>query len=66
MVFGNWASGAFLSYSGIVVQRLLEAYKEQGKIGVRFARRMASAFFSDASQGAIQPLYSLNLDQAGS
>lgn len=66
VVFGNFGEGAFLSYSQLVVQRLLEAYREDGQIGIRFARRMASAFFSDASSGSVQPLYSLNLDVAGS
>lgn len=66
IVFGNFGEGCFLSYSAFFVMRVLEAYREEGKIGVRFARRMASAFFSDASHGSIQPLYSLNLDIAGS
>src|SRR6185437_12439076 len=47
----NWAAGAFIAYSGFLVIRLLEAYREAGMIGIRFARRSASAFFSDASNG---------------
>ena len=62
IVFGNWAQGAYLSYSAFLILRLLEAYRQDGKIGIRFARRMASAFFSDASNDAAnQPLYSLEL-----
>ena len=61
IVFGNWSAGAFISYSQFMVLRLIEAYREAGMIGVRFARRMASAFFSDASTGATQPLYLMDL-----
>ena len=61
LIFGNWSAGAFISYSQFLVLRLLEAYRESGQIGVRFARRMASAFFSDASTGATQPLYMMDL-----
>ncbi len=61
IVFGNWGAGAFISYSQFLILRLLEAYRESGQIGIRFARRMASAFFSDASTGATQPLYLMDL-----
>lgn len=61
IVFGNWTAGAFISYSQFLVLRLLEAYREAGMIGLRFARRMASAFFSDASNGADQPLRMMDL-----
>jgi HK97 family phage major capsid protein len=61
IVFGNWGAGAFVSYSQFLILRLMEAYRESGQIGIRFARRMASAFFSDASTGATQPLYMQDL-----
>lgn len=61
IVFGNWSAGAFISYSQFLILRLLEAYRESGQIGIRFARRMASAFFSDASTGATQPLFMMDL-----
>jgi HK97 family phage major capsid protein len=61
IVFGNWSAGAFISYSQFLVLRLLEAYRESGQIGIRFARRMASAFFADASTAATQPLFMMDL-----
>jgi HK97 family phage major capsid protein len=62
IVFGSWNAGVFINYSQFAVQRLLEAYRESGLIGVRFARRFAAGFYSDASTDAtVQPLYQLDL-----
>jgi HK97 family phage major capsid protein len=66
VVFGNWGFGAYLSYSSMLLLRLVEAYRESGMIGIRFARRFGAKFFSDASNGGVQPLYLGSLEDFAS
>jgi Phage capsid family len=64
IVFGDFFNGVYLRRAGLTFQLLLEAYRESGKVGLRFVKRADWAFFSDAATNseAEQPLYRLVSD----
>jgi HK97 family phage major capsid protein len=64
ILYGDFYNGVYLRRAGLAFQLLLEAYREQGAIGLRFVKRADWAFFSDAATNseAEQPLYQLVSD----
>ncbi|MGH9497790.1 MAG: phage major capsid protein [Terriglobales bacterium] len=68
VIFGNWAKGLFLRSSAPSVQRMEEAYKEDGAVGFRFIMRSdwgTYASVANASQSS-QPLVLLQPIDFGS
>jgi HK97 family phage major capsid protein len=64
LVFGDFHSGLYLRRSAVIFQILNEAYREAGKIGLRFYQRADYAFFAEAANASQseQPLYLLTSD----
>jgi HK97 family phage major capsid protein len=64
LLFGDFANAVYTRRAALHVQVITEAYREAGKIGVRFYQRSARAFFSDAASAAQseQPVYLLMSD----
>jgi HK97 family phage major capsid protein len=65
ILFGDFYSAVYLRRAGLAFQLLLEAYREAGKVGLRFTKRAQAAFFSDAANNsqAEQPLYLCILEE---
>jgi HK97 family phage major capsid protein len=66
VVYGNWASGAFVRKSPFFLQRLIEAYASSGEEGFRATQFLDSKFLASVSAVTVQPLYFTHLDAAGS
>jgi HK97 family phage major capsid protein len=67
-LYGDFRSGVYVRSAAMAVQRMEEAYKEQGAVGFRFIQRSDWGFFStvaNASQ-AEQPVVLLSPVDAGS
>jgi HK97 family phage major capsid protein len=64
ILFGDFFNAVYLRRAGLTFQLLDQAYRESGKIGLRFVKRADWAFFSDAATNAEaeQPLYRLVSD----
>lgn len=64
LVFGDFRSAVYQRRSIFHFQQLTEAYREAGKIGLRFYQRSQATFFSDAAHNSDveQPLYVLTSD----
>ena len=65
LLFGDFANAVYARRAAAMhVQVITEAYREAGKIGVRFYQRSARAFFSDAANASQseQPVYLLTSD----
>jgi HK97 family phage major capsid protein len=64
LIFGDFRNGVYLRRSAVSFQMLNEAYREAGKIGLRFIQRADYAFFAEAANNSQseQPLYLLTSD----
>lgn len=64
LLFGNFQEAVHIRRSAMHLQLINEAYREAGKIGLRFYIRAARAFFSDVANQATaeQPVYLLASD----
>jgi HK97 family phage major capsid protein len=64
LIFGDFGSSVHLRRAGLHFLQLNEAYREAGKIGLRFTQRADWAFFSEAANNSTveQPLYLLTSD----
>jgi HK97 family phage major capsid protein len=55
LIFGDFNSGVYLRRAGLSFLLLNEAYRSAGKVGLRFSKRAAWAFFSDAATASEAP-----------
>jgi HK97 family phage major capsid protein len=64
LLFGDFSSAVHVRRSGIFAQRLIEAYLEDGQVGLRFMVRADQAFFAEAATAseAEQPVWMLTSD----
>ncbi len=64
VLFGSFFSAVHLRRTGLHFLQLNEAYREAGKVGLRFHQRADWAFFSEAANSSVveQPLYLLTSD----
>jgi len=64
VLFGSFFSAVHLRRTGLHFLQLNEAYREAGKVGLRFHQRADWAFFSEAANSSVveQPLYMLTSD----
>jgi len=67
-LYGDFGSGVFVRSAAMAVQRMEEAYKENGAVGFRFIQRSDWGFFSTAANAsqAEQPVILLSPVDAGS
>ena len=66
VVYGSWRDGCFVRKSPFFLQRLLEAYSDDGEQGFRATQWLDSKFLASVTAVTTQPLFFTHLETAGS